>query len=735
MKTALLFLFACTLSFSQITRSGGGRPKACVGSPGNTNGIVGELCHNAGVVYSCAQSGGCSLASHWRKQVSEDASGNVTTGGTFYGGAGATCPTGAPAGSLCLTGDVYINGLLTVSGTPTFGLVSYHLFGLTNLIAKPDAFSDTTVWARSGVQAFGSGSVANAAANPVDGEVTADKIVETATSAQHSVYGNSLNLHVGAYVVGASYTASVYAKAAERNYVAIVLWGPRDKRAVFDLANGTVVGTARTTGALPTASIESVGNGWYRCHMMFTAESGDNNVAVNIMNAANTTLSYLGDGASGIYVWGASVTRSATALAFTTPVYADATLQSWSDISGNGNSVVLGAANTTITNDPRATGVGLIFDGTDDQITGLPEKGATWTLIYATDTGTLAVDSAGGSYINGISQVGATEPDLGTAGGYSGTVAARVQYSRILTAAEHKQAHLSIRTRVNVYSATVPVAELLNPYVPKANSYKVAVHMHTTNSDGGSAPAEVAQTYNGLGYDAIAITDHDVLTPDPGVSSIMTIPGVEESVGKHVVQIGVNAANLNGTDQEIITQAATHGSVVWLAHPNHPTDGATWSDADIVAVDGYDGIEIYNAAITNKNAENRWDYLLTDRRRAWGFAADDMHDIGTAGGSALYVYADTLSVAALVASMKAGNFYSSTGATISSIALAGRTITVTTGAAATIAFIGSGGSVLHSVAGATTASYTATTTEVYVRVRVTRDSDGKQAWTNPFYVV
>jgi hypothetical protein len=65
MKTALLFLFACTLSFSQITRSGGGRPKACVGSPGNTNGIVGELCHNAGVVYSCAQSGGCTLAAHW----------------------------------------------------------------------------------------------------------------------------------------------------------------------------------------------------------------------------------------------------------------------------------------------------------------------------------------------------------------------------------------------------------------------------------------------------------------------------------------------------------------------------------------------------------------------------------------------------------------------------------------------------------------------------------------------
>jgi lysophospholipase L1-like esterase len=85
MKTALLFLFACTLSFSQITRSGGGRPKACVGSPGNTNGIVGELCHNAGVVYSCAQSGGCTLAAHWRKQVSEDASGNVSISTTDPG--------------------------------------------------------------------------------------------------------------------------------------------------------------------------------------------------------------------------------------------------------------------------------------------------------------------------------------------------------------------------------------------------------------------------------------------------------------------------------------------------------------------------------------------------------------------------------------------------------------------------------------------------------------------------
>lgn len=99
------------------------------------------------------------------------------------------------------------------------------------------------------------------------------------------------------------------------------------------------------------------------------------------------------------------------------------------DLSGNGNTL-------TLTGTTRRTWW-LGFNGTTDKTSALPSKGAAWTVINCSDIVCYGVDSASGSFVNGIAQAGALEFDIATAGGYSGRLTARYQYNRVLSAQEH----------------------------------------------------------------------------------------------------------------------------------------------------------------------------------------------------------------------------------------------------------------------------------------------------------
>lgn len=166
-----------------------------------------------------------------------------------------------------------------------------------NLLGFSEAF-DNAAWSKNGLLAFGSGSVANAIAAP-NGSLSADKIVESTANTTHVVIQDVAT-------AASPYTFSAYMKAAGRNWG--VLYNVTASRyASFNLSTGTVGFTSAGT----TASITSVGDGWYRCSITGAATAATNSFRIYIADADNST-TYTGDGVSGIYLWGAQLSDSAS---------------------------------------------------------------------------------------------------------------------------------------------------------------------------------------------------------------------------------------------------------------------------------------------------------------------------------------------------------------------------------------------------------------------------------------
>ena len=113
-----------------------------------------------------------------------------------------------------------------------------------------------------------------------------------------------------------TYTASIYAKA---NFGTLLNFGFEAGFGVygvciFNLSNGTISSTASGT----TATITSVGNGWYRCTVTGTTTSGATQVILHI--ASNGT-----DYTTAIKVWGAQLEAASFATSYIATTSASAT--------------------------------------------------------------------------------------------------------------------------------------------------------------------------------------------------------------------------------------------------------------------------------------------------------------------------------------------------------------------------------------------------------------------------
>jgi hypothetical protein len=138
-----------------------------------------------------------------------------------------------------------------------------------------------------------------------NGTITADQFLETTANGLHS---QEIADHV--FIAGAAYTFSCYAKSiGGRNFAPgfPTLFGSA-RFGFFNLSGG---GSVVNTDAGVTASIQAVGDGWYRCSITSTCVTGGG-ARVGVFIASGTSISYVGDAAKGLLLWGAQLEQSST---------------------------------------------------------------------------------------------------------------------------------------------------------------------------------------------------------------------------------------------------------------------------------------------------------------------------------------------------------------------------------------------------------------------------------------
>jgi hypothetical protein len=168
----------------------------------------------------------------------------------------------------------------------------------TNLLVRSEEFNDGA-WSLTSPTSVTANVTATTAP---DGSSTADKLVEANNNNAKRIYQNIT------VATTQNYTISVFAKAAERDRLRLTIregfnTGTSYVTAAFDLAAGTIL----SSGAGTTATITSVGNGWYRLTAAGSVVDGATRAPQFLILDQNDSSTYIGDGTSGLYLWGAQL--------------------------------------------------------------------------------------------------------------------------------------------------------------------------------------------------------------------------------------------------------------------------------------------------------------------------------------------------------------------------------------------------------------------------------------------
>lgn len=198
---------------------------------------------------------------------------------------------------------------------------------------------ENATWAKTGINVTGTPPYIDVAVAP-DGTTTADKMIETLGSSTHRTTKGFT------YTVGNTYNTSVYLKAGERRYAQLLMSvGVANQTMNVDLLTGTIFSNSFTD-----ARLTSVGSGWYRFDANLTpAVTQSATLLISMQATASGPYNYVGDGTSGIYVWGCQ-----TSLGFGVKTYQITTaliggtgnISTWYDQSGNNNYASQGTLNS-----------------------------------------------------------------------------------------------------------------------------------------------------------------------------------------------------------------------------------------------------------------------------------------------------------------------------------------------------------------------------------------------------
>ena len=280
------------------------------------------------------------------------------------------------------------------------------------------------------------------------------------------------------------------------------------------------------------------------------------------------------------------------------------------------------------------------------------------------------------------------------------------------------------------------------------------LHCHSTRSDGEMAPDRVCAFYREAGYDFVCVSDHFrerygfpvTDTTAARGDGFTTLLGAELHAGRiesgeiwHILAVGLppdfapTGPEESGPD--LAARALDAGAFVALPHPEWY--GLTLGDA--LSMPEVHAVEAFNAIARTEGREggaHLLDQMLNAGRRPGVIAVDDAHFYREdALGGWVVVRADQRSPEAILAALKAGAFYASTGPEIRRAAIEGRHLTVETSPVDHVALLG------QAARSKTVAGRGMTRARVSLKAfagswarLVIRDAAGRRAWGQPFEV-
>ena len=284
-----------------------------------------------------------------------------------------------------------------------------------------------------------------------------------------------------------------------------------------------------------------------------------------------------------------------------------------------------------------------------------------------------------------------------------------------------------------------------NPYANRDGRWlKGNLHTHTSPASGcGQISVEdCVELYVERGYDFLVISDHCVYTRHAD-DRITLIPGVEwnSESGCHTGVYSLDVSDIEAaiaiSDHDILlNNLADTGALVVLNHPNWQLR-PHYRREELDEKHQYDGIEIYNGVIERlagySISTDKWDYLLARGTRTLGFATDDSHRAEDIGFAAIHVRSKSRRPKDIMAAMKAGNFYASSGAVIDDIRFEDGVIEIETPDAQQIEARVDGGMCVRRVNDKSIRFDTREIKRRYVRFTV-YGTGSAMAWTQPFFL-